>query len=119
MQISRKLNIYEIEDLYQSHGTDPNLRLPISMSHGGGLGVDAALAQFIVTWARACEKTVLHLYAAAGEDAMTQITQLAQTAAGFSALIMCSEVHAQDHQVIDRRAALIAIRPLVDAMFEG
>jgi hypothetical protein len=119
MQISRKLNIYEIEDLYQSHGTDSNLRLPISMSHGGGLGVDAALAQFIVTWARTCEKTVLHLYAAAGDEAMMQITQLAQSAAGFFALIMCNEVHAQDHQVIDRRAALIAIRPLVDAMFEG
>ncbi|KAA8701638.1 MULTISPECIES: ATP-binding protein [Pseudomonas] len=119
MQISRKLNIYEIEDLYQSHGTDPNLRLPNSMSHGGGLGVDAALAQFIVTWARTCEKSVLHLYASAGDDAIAQITQLAQSAAGFFALIMCNEVHAQDHQVIDRRAALIAIRPLVDAMFEG
>ncbi|PNG41280.1 ATP-binding protein [Pseudomonas fluorescens] len=119
MQISRKLNLYEIEDLYQSLGTDPNLRLPISMSHGGGLGVDAALAQFIVTWARACEKAVLHLHAAAGDNAMRQITQLAQSAAGFSALIMCAEVHAQDHQVIDKRTALIAIRPLVDAMFEG
>jgi hypothetical protein len=119
MQISRKLNIYEIEDLYQSHGTDSNLRLPNSMSHGGGLGVDAALAQFIVTWARTCEKSVLHLYASAGDDAIAQITQLAQSAAGFFALIMCNEVHAQDHQVIDRRAALIAIRPLVDAMFEG
>ncbi|WP_257212108.1 hypothetical protein [Pseudomonas viridiflava] len=119
MQISRKLNIYEIEDLYQSHVTDPNLRLPNSMSHGGGLGVDAALAQFIVTWARTCEKRVLHLYASAGDDAIAQITQLAQSAAGFFALIMCNEVHAQDHQVIDRRAALIAIRPLVDAMFEG
>ncbi|MEE4080380.1 ATP-binding protein [Pseudomonas viridiflava] len=119
MQISRKLNIYEIEDLYQSHGTDPNLRLPNSMSHGGGLGVDAALAQFIVTWARTCEKSVLHLYASAGDDAIAQITQLAQNAAGFFALIMCNEVHAQDHQAIDRRAALIAIRPLVDAMFEG
>lgn len=119
MQISRKLNLYEIEDLYQSHGTDPSLRLPVSMSHGGGLGVDAALAQFIVTWSRACEKAVLHLYAAAGDDAISQITQLAQSAAGFSALIMCSEIHAQDHQVIDKRAALIAIRPLVDAMFEG
>lgn len=119
MQISRKLNIYEIEDLYQSLGTDPNLRLPTSMSHGGGLGVDAALAQFIVTWARACEKSVLHLYASAGDDAMTQIIQLAQSAAGFFALIMCHEVHAQDHQVIDRRAALLAIRPLVEAMFDG
>lgn len=119
MQISRKLNIYEIEDLYQSLSTDPNLRLPISMSHGGGLGVDAALAQFIVTWARAYEKSVLHLYSPVGDEAILQITQLAQSAAGFFALIMCGEVHAQDHQLIDRRQALIAIRPLVEAMFAG
>jgi hypothetical protein len=119
MHISRKLNLYEIEDLYQSLGTDPNLRLPISMSHGGGLGVDAALAQFIVTWSRAYEKAILHLYSPAGDDAIAQITQLAQNAAGFFALIMCSEVHAQDHQLIDRREALMAIRPLVDAMFAG
>ncbi|RRW54620.1 MULTISPECIES: ATP-binding protein [Pseudomonas] len=118
MQISRKLNLYEIEDLYQSLGTDPNLRLPRSMSHGGGLGVDAALAQFIVTWARAYEKTVLHLYSPA-DEAIAQVTQLAHSAAGFFALIMCSEVHARDHQLIDRREALMAIRPLVDAMFAG
>ncbi|OPA95590.1 ATP-binding protein [Pseudomonas fluorescens] len=119
MQISRKLNLYEIEDLYQSLGTDSQLRLPISMSNGGGLGVDASLAQFIVTWARAHEKSVLHLYSPGGDDAIAQITQLAKSAAGFFALIMCSEVHAQNHQLIDRREALLAIRPLVEAMFEG
>lgn len=37
MQISRKLNLYDIEDLYKSLGTDPQLRLPISM-RGRGSG---------------------------------------------------------------------------------
>jgi hypothetical protein len=82
------------------------LIIRVFLSHGGGLGVDASLAKFIVTWARTCERTVLHLYAPAGDDAMTQITQLAQSAAGFFALIMCSEIHAEDHQIIDRREAL-------------
>lgn len=118
MQISRKLNLYDIESLYDSIGTDPHLRLPISMSHGGGLGVDAALAQFIVTWARAYEQSVLHLYAPV-DEAIAQIPQLAKSAAGLFALIMSSEIHAEDHQVIDRREALMAIRPLIEAMFDG
>lgn len=118
MQISRKLNLYDIESLYDSIGTDPHLRLPITMSHGGGLGVDAALAQFIVTWARAYEQSVLHLYAPV-EEAIAQIPQVAKSAAGLFALIMSSEIHAEDHQVIDRRAALMAVRPLIEAMFDG
>lgn len=118
MQISRKLNLYDIEGLYESLGTDPHLRLPISMSHGGGLGVDASLAQFIVTWARAYEQSVLHLYAPA-EEAIAQIPQVAKSAAGLFALIMCSEIHSEDHQTVNRREALLAIRPLVEAMFDG
>ncbi|HBO3409669.1 ATP-binding protein [Pseudomonas aeruginosa] len=118
MQINRKLNLYEIEDLYHSLGSDHNLRLPISMSYGGGLGVDASLAQFIISWARKSDRSVLHLYAGA-DEATEQITRMAKTIAGFSALIMCSEVHTQDHEQIDRRQALLAIRSLVEAMFEG
>ena len=118
MQISRKSNLYDIESLYDSLGTDPEIRLPISMSHGGGLGVDAALAQFIVTWARAYEKPVLHLYAPTPE-AITHIPQVAKSAAGFFALIMSSEIHTENHDVVDRREALLAIKPLVEAMFEG
>lgn len=118
MQISRKLNLYDIESLYDSIGTDPQLRLPISMSHGGGLGVDAALAQFIVTWARAYEQSVLHLYAPV-EEAIGQIPQVAKSAAGLFALIMSSEIHTEDHQIIDRREALLAIKPLIEAMFVG
>lgn len=118
MQISRKLNLYDIESLYDSIGNDPQLRLPISMSHGGGLGVDAALAQLIVTWARAYEQSVLHLYAPV-EQAIAQIPQIAKSAAGLFALIMSSEIHAEDHQVVDRREALLAIKPLIEAMFVG
>ncbi|MEN5033853.1 ATP-binding protein [Pseudomonas sp. TWI929] len=118
MQINRKLNLYDIESLYDSLGTDPHLRLPISMSHGGGLGVDAALAQFIVTWARAYDESVLHLYAPV-EEAIAQIPQVAKSAAGLFALIMSSEIHSQDHQIVDRREALVAIRPLIEAMFDG
>ncbi|MCF9008651.1 ATP-binding protein [Pseudomonas carnis] len=118
MQISRKLNLYDIESLYDSIGNDPQLRLPISMSHGGGLGVDAALAQLIVTWARAYEQSVLHLYAPV-EEAIAQIPQIAKSAAGLFALIMSSEIHAEDHQVVDRREALLAIKPLIEAMFVG
>tara|TARA_R110002124_G_scaffold257727_1_gene423432 strand:+ start:11529 stop:12686 length:1158 start_codon:yes stop_codon:yes gene_type:complete len=118
MQISRKLNLYDIESLYGSIGTDPQLRLPIRMSHGGGLGVDAALAQLIVTWARAYEEPVLHLYAPA-EEAIGQISQLAKSAAGLFALIMSSEIHTEDHQVVNRREALLAIKPLIEAMFVG
>lgn len=118
MQINRKSNLYDIEGLYDLLGSDPQLRLPISMSHGGGLGVDASLAQFIVTWARACEQSVLHLYAPA-EEAIAQIPQVAKSAAGLFALIMSSEIHTEDHQIVDRRDALLAIRPLVEAMFVG
>lgn len=118
MQISRKLNLYDIEGLYESLGTDPQLRLPISMSYGGGLGVDASLAQLIVTWARAHEHSVLHLYAPA-EEAIAQIPQIARSAAGLFALIMSSEIHAENHQAVNRREALLAIRPLIEAMFNG
>lgn len=118
MQINRKLNLYEIEGLYHSMGSDPNVRLPISMSYGGGLGVDASLAQLIISWARSTEQPVLHLYAGA-EEADEHIARLAKTIAGFAALIMCGEVHTLNHELIERRQALMAIRPLVEAMFDG
>lgn len=118
MQINRKSNLYDIEALYDTLGTDPQLRLPISMSYGGGLGVDASLAQFIVTWARAYDQSILHLYAPA-EEAIAQIPQVAKTAAGLFALIMATDIHTEDHITVDRRDALLAIRPLVDAMFVG
>lgn len=118
MQINRKLNLYEIEDLYHSMGSDPSVRLPISMSYGGGLGVDASLAQLIISWARATERPVLHLYAGT-DEATEHITRLAKTIAGFTALIMCGEIHATAHELVDRRQALMAIKPLVEAMFDG
>lgn len=118
MQINRKSNLYDIEALYDTLGTDPQLRLPISMSYGGGLGVDASLAQFIVTWARAYDQSILHLYAPA-EEAIAQIPQVAKTVAGLFALIMATDIHTEDHITVDRRDALLAIRPLVDAMFVG
>ena len=75
MKITKNLNTYEIEDLYPSCQTDASIRLPVSMSHGGLLGVDAALAQLIISWARAQEQSVLHLFADA-DSAPEQISQL-------------------------------------------
>jgi len=118
MKITKNLNTYEIEDLYPSCQTDASIRLPVSMSHGGLLGVDAALAQLIISWARAQEQSVLHLFADA-DSAPEQISQLGRTAAGLAALIMCSRIETETHESIEKRAALTLIRPLIEAMYEG
>ncbi|WLH91793.1 ATP-binding protein [Pseudomonas sp. FP453] len=118
MKITKNLNTYEIEDLYPSSQTDVSLRLPVSMSHGGLLGVDAALAQLVITWARAQEQGVLHLFADA-ENASDQILQLGRTAAGLAALIMSSRIETESHETIEKRIALTVIRPLIQAMYEG
>ena len=118
MQIAKRLNTYDIEELYPQCRTDDQLRLPISMSHGGLLGVDASLAQLVISWARAQERSVLHLYANS-DSALEQIPQLARTAAGLAALIMCTSIESETHDPIEKRAALTVIRPLIEAMYEG
>ncbi|RMS24826.1 ATP-binding protein [Pseudomonas syringae] len=118
MKITKNLNTYEIEKLYPFCQKDASLRLPKSMSHGGLFGVDAALAQLVITWARAHEESALHLYADS-KSASDQILQLAKTVAGLAALIMSSQIETETHEIIDKRAALFVIRPLIEAMFEG
>lgn len=118
MQIAKRLNTYDIEELYPQCQTDDQLRLPISMNHGGLLGVDASLAQLVISWARAQERSVLHLYANS-DSALEQIPQLARTAAGLAALIMCTSIESETHEPIEKRAALTVIRPLIEAMYEG
>lgn len=118
MKITRSMNTYDIEDLYPLCHTDQQLRLPVSMSHGGLLGVDASLAQLVITWAKAQEKSTLHLYSDT-EGAFEHVSQLAKTAAGLAALVMSSHIESETHDPIGRRAALGEIRPLIDAMFEG
>jgi hypothetical protein len=118
MKITKNLNTYEIEKLYTFCQKDASLRLPKSMSHGGLFGVDAALAQLVITWARAHEESALHLYADS-ESASDQILQLAKTVAGLAALTMSSQIETETHEIIDKRAALFVIRPLIEAMFEG
>lgn len=118
MNISKNLNTYEIEDLYVLCQENASLRLPKSMSHGGLLGVDAALAQLVISWARAHESSVLQLYADA-ETAFEQIFGLGRTAAGLAALIMSSRLVTETHDIIDKRTALTVIRPLIEAMYEG
>lgn len=118
MNITRSMNTYDIEHLYPQCHTDQQLRLPVSMSHGGLLGVDASLAQLVITWAKAQEKSTLHLYSDT-EGALAHVSQLAKTAAGLAALVMSSHIESEAHDPIERRAALGEIRPLIDAMFEG
>ncbi|EFQ63345.1 hypothetical protein PFWH6_3026 [Pseudomonas fluorescens WH6] len=118
MKITRNLNTYDIEDMYPLCHTDAFLRLPVSMSHGGLLGVDASLAQLVISWARAQEQSVLHLFADA-DNATEQISQLGRTAAGLAALIMCSSIETEAHEPIDKRAALTVIKPLIEAMYDG
>lgn len=118
MKITRNMNTYHIEELYPLCYTHPDLRLPVSMSHGGLLGVDASLAQLVITWAKAQKKSTLHLYADT-ENALEHVSQLAKTAAGLAALVMSSEIESENHDPIDRRAALTVIRPMVEAMFES
>lgn len=118
MKIAKTLNTYEIEELYPLCHEDASLRLPKTMSHGGLFGVDAALAQLVISWARAHEQSVLHLYAGA-ESAPDRILQLGQTAAGLAALIMSSRIETEAHETIEKRAALSVIRPLIEAMYDG
>ena len=118
MKIAKTLNTYEIEDLYPLCQEDASLRLPKTMSHGGLFGVDAALAQLVISWARTHEQSVLHLYAGA-ENAPDRILQLGQTAAGLAALIMSSRIETEAHETIEKRAALTVIKPLIEAMYDG
>lgn len=118
MKITKTLNTYELEDFYPLCQVDASLRLPKSMNHGGLLGVDAALAQLVITWARAHEQSVLQLYAGA-ENAAAQIAQLGRTTAGLASLVMSSRIETEAHEPIEKRAALTVIRPLIEAMYEG
>lgn len=99
-------------------GADAQMRIPIGMNHGGGFGVDCALAQLIITWARAHAESVLHLYASS-ESVDEHVAQLARTTAGFAAMIMSSSFHSLSHDVIPRRQAVASMVPLVEAMYQG
>lgn len=118
MQIPKNISISELESSLSEIKLSQELRLPSSLSLGGGLGIEAALAQAVMTWARNNNAPTLHLYANENE-ALANIWDLATSSYGLSALLLASQIHDEQHNKISRLEALNEITPIIDAMYTG
>lgn len=118
MIVQKTSTIVEIEDLLLKDLEDESIRIPLVTSYGGAFGVDAALTQLIISWAKQNESKKLHLYCN-DEEWHSHIASLGRTSAGLAALIMCAHIDTESHIEIEKSEALLSLLPAIQAMYDG
>ncbi|WP_421523379.1 ATP-binding protein [Pseudomonas yamanorum] len=118
MIIPKALTVYDIEALLPEAIIDESLRLPLGSSYGGAFGVDTALTQLVITWAKYANSKTLHLYCNE-EKWAPHVANLARTSAGLAALVMCSRIDTEKHIDVEKSDALSKLLPMIQAMYDG
>lgn len=92
--IKASFNFEEFESALKSVRGDHELALPSEINHMGHWGVETALVQLLLTWARLHESRKLRLYLSDSDAALrkTQLEQLGRRMHGIVAMYLASRV---------------------------
>lgn len=115
--IPRNVSLNELEDLLTDIGASSksSLRLP-NRIRLGGLGIETALVQLIISWARKHESTgELHTYLKSVDDAESFVTSLH----GLVASSIAPRISLVDHSEVERKRILQAASDLIGKMDAG
>ncbi|MFP3924466.1 ATP-binding protein [Pseudomonas sp. W5-36] len=118
MIIQKSVTIDSIEDLLTTESMHDSVRIPLNTSYGGIFGIEAALAQLIITWAKRGDEKLLHLHCDENDWA-SHVATLGRSSAGLAALVMCSKVATTAHAEIEKSDALLTLLPMIQAMYDG
>jgi hypothetical protein len=123
IQVPKDLDFQKIEDLlkevWSNSSNNRNLRVSANRLNftGGGLGVEVALTQLLITWARVNEKTDIELHTYIREEEFQKILyKYCSTLYGICALYMAPKITDQKHKKIERYVALEPAKELISAM---
>ncbi|WP_397453709.1 ATP-binding protein [Pseudomonas sp. NA-150] len=118
MIIQKSVTIDSIEELLTTESMHDSVRIPLNTSYGGIFGIEAALAQLIITWAKGKGEKLLHLHCDENDWA-SHVATLGRSSAGLAALVMCSKVDTTSHVEIEKGDALLTLLPMIQAMYDG
>ncbi len=117
LRINRDFSLDDLEQALETvaHG-EHVLQLPHSLK-ANAAGLETALIQLIVTWARkAGQRSVLRLYSGAGDEAGQRA--FAETVFGLTALNLAHTVQSRSGEELERFSLLALAREYVIAMAE-
>jgi hypothetical protein len=124
--IPRNVSLSNIEEILlkitNSSSNKLNIRIPAQPIKfaGGGLGVEIALTQLLITWARINQKEESEFHSYVPENNGDQIlSHYCTTIYGICALYMAPKITDEKHKVIDRYQALMPAKDLIKAMDES
>lgn len=118
MIIQKSVTIDSIEELLTTESMHDSLRIPLNTSYGGIFGIEAALTQLIITWAKGEGEKTLHLHCDQGDWA-SHVATLGRSSAGLAGLVMCTKVDTKSHVEIEKSEALLTLLPMIQAMYDG
>lgn len=113
--VKSRLSLSDIDGYYYDIADDLKIRLPKSIKYAGGLGVEAALVQFISTWARVQTHPILHTYVSS--DELDGFSSLCDSLYGVSALALVKEILLDNGEdVVLKKVALLPLVKKYDAL---
>lgn len=114
--IKKNISLDEIEESLRGIDDFECLRLPSAFKLAG-LGVEPALSQLIITWARKHSQGSLHTYINNIEKSNTE--KFLRNMAGMTAAVMAPRITTEKSDPIEKRKFLAEGVELIDAMYEG
>lgn len=115
--IKKDISLTDIEETLRNIREYERIRLPNSFRLGG-LGIESALSQLIITWARA-QKDMgeLHTYLSDIGDLNTE--KFLKNMAGMTAAVMAPKITKVKHEQVERKEFLKGGVNIIDAMYQG
>ena len=115
--IKKDISLTDIEETLRNILEYEYIRLPNSFRLGG-LGVESALSQLIITWARAQkEMGELHTYLRDTGDINTE--KFLKNMASMTAAVMAPKITKETHEQVERKEFLKGGVNIIDAMYRG
>nr|WP_315475950.1 hypothetical protein [uncultured Undibacterium sp.] len=119
ISIQQAISLQEIETEYSLLGSDKAeiVRIPTSLKYGGGIGVSAALIQFLASWSRQQSTPVLRLYPS--PDTENTFQSLAREPHGMAALYFSQKIEDSNQESFSPKHGLTFVVPQIVAMQSG
>jgi hypothetical protein len=119
ISIQQAISLQEIENEYSLLGSGKAeiLRLPTSLKFGGGIGVSAALIQFLASWSRQQTTPFLRLYPS--PDTENTFKSLSREPHGMAGLYFSQKIENSNQESFSLKHGLTFVVPQIVAMQSG
>jgi signal transduction histidine kinase len=123
ISLNKSISFQEIEEYLVAivNGDHSSIRIPVDLKFvGGGAGIEAALTQLLITWARLNENGESEFHSYVRKDYYEKVLKkYCTTLYGLCAMYISPKITDDKHNEIKRYEALMPAKDLIDAMDKG